>query len=265
MQTIFITGASSGIGLESAKYFSQKGWRVIATMRNTQKGQELAKLPNVIVMPLDVTKSAEIKATCQKALSLYDVDVLLNNAGYAIMAPLERLPEDEIRKMVDTDFIGSLLVMQEFIPHFKKRQKGSILTTTSLAAIIALPRDGVYGAAKRAQQGMVESLYYELKPFHVFVKALIPGGTKTNFQILINDMKGYEEVAANQRKYLLAGNEEFPEATEAARVIYEAATDGKDQLHYPTDSVCQKLYDEYMAMGIEKFKTYFCDILFKKS
>lgn len=262
MQTIFITGASSGIGKATAELFSARGWRVIATMRNLKKGADLEKLPNVILMPLDVTDFDQIKETCRTALEQYDVDVLLNNAGYGLMGALERLPEDAIRKVFDTDVLGTIFVTQQFIPHFKARRAGVIMTTTSLAAIIALPRDGVYGAAKRAQQGMVESLYYELKPFNVFVKAMIPGGTKTNFQTPINDLTGYEEPAAKQRKYLLDGNAEFPEPTEAAEIVFGAATDGKDQLNYPTDSVCQKLYDEYRSMDVEDFKIYLYEKFF---
>lgn len=257
MKTIFITGSSSGIGKEAVKVFSQNGWRVVATMRNPKKGEDLAKLPNVIVMPLDVTNISQIKETCQKAIEEYDVDVLFNNAGYGIMAPFEKLPESAIRQVFETDVFGSMFVTQQFISHFKKRKRGGILTTTSLAAIIALPRDGVYGAAKRAQQGMLESLYYELKPFNIFVKAIIPGGTKTNFQTPINDRSGYEKIAANQQKYLLDGNEEFPSPEEAGKIIFEAATDGKDKMCYPSDSVCQKLYDKYIHTDYEKFKIYF--------
>ena len=107
-----------------------------------------------------------------------------------------------------------MFVTQEFIPHFKARRSGAILTTISLAAIIGLPRDGAYGAA-------------------------------------------------NQRKYLLAGNAEFPDATEAAKIIFEAATDGKDQINYPTDSVCKKLYEQYQSMGLESFKIYFSGLLYE--
>ena len=263
MKTIFITGASSGIGRETTKYFAAQGWRVIATMRNLKKAGDLETLSNVIIMPLDVTAPEQIRRTCQKALAEYDIDVLLNNAGYGIMAPFERIPESEILKLFETDVFGTMFVTQQFIPHFKARRSGAILTTTSLAAIIGLPRDGAYGAAKRAQQGMVESLYYELKPFGVFVKAMIPGGTKTNFQTPLNDLTGYEKIAANQRKYLLSGNAEFPDATEAAQIIFEAATDGKDQINYPTDSVCQKLYDQYQSMGLEQFKNYFSELLYE--
>ena len=264
MKTIFITGASSGIGKATAELFSANGWQVIATMRNPEKRKDLAGLPNVVVMPLDVTDTEQIKETCHKALEQYDVDVLFNNAGYGIMAPLEAFSEADIRKLFDTDVIGTMMVTQQFIPHFKKHRSGAILTTTSLAGVIGFPRDAVYGAAKRAQEGMAESLYYELKPFGVSVKTMIPGGTKTNFQTPINDITGYEKAAANQRAWLLDGNTEFPLPEEAANIIWQAVTDGKDQLRYPTDSICQKLYDQYISMGIEKFKQYFSKLLFEE-
>lgn len=264
MKTIFITGASSGIGRETTKYFSEKGWRVIATMRNPQKAGDLAELSNVVILPLDLMNPEQIRETSQKALAEYDVDVLFNNAGYGMMGPFEKLPEDEIRKLFDTDVIGTMLVTQQFIPHFKARKGGAILTTTSLAGIIALPRDGVYGAAKRAQQGMVESLYYELKPFGVKMAAMIPGGTNTNFQTPINILDGYEEPAARQREYLLDGNAAFPGPEEAAVAVWTAVNDGKDQINYPTDSVCQKLYDQYQSMNVEDFKISFYERIFGK-
>lgn len=264
MKTIFITGASSGIGRETTKYFSEKGWRVIATMRNPQKAGDLAELSNVVILPLDLMNPEQIRETSQKALAEYDVDVLFNNAGYGMMGPFEKLPEDEIRKLFDTDVIGTMLVTQQFIPHFKARKGGAILTTTSLAGIIALPRDGVYGAAKRAQQGMVESLYYELKPFGVKMSAMIPGGTNTNFQTPINILDGYEEPAARQREYLLDGNAAFPGPEEAAVAVWTAVNDGKDQINYPTDSVCQKLYDQYQSMNVEDFKISFYERIFGK-
>ena len=124
MKTIFITGASSGIGKETAKLFSTRGWQVIATMRNPERGKDLAELPNVVIMKLDISKPEEIRQTCKEALEKYDIDILFNNAGYGIMGALERIPEDVMRELFDTDVIGSMLVTQEFIPHFKKRRNG---------------------------------------------------------------------------------------------------------------------------------------------
>ncbi len=118
------------------------------------------------------------------------------------MAPLERIFEADIRNLFDTGVIGTMRVTQQFISHFKKRRAGVILTVTLLAGTIAFLRDAVYGTAKRAQEDMVESLYYEMEPFGVAVKSIIPGGTKTNFRTPLNDLTGYERAAANQRKYL---------------------------------------------------------------
>lgn len=264
MNTIFITGSSSGIGLATAKLFAEKGWTVLATMRNTEKAGELATMPNVVVMPLNLTDVAQIKATCTQVLKEYDVDVLFNNAGYGIMAAFERLPEEAIRQVFDTDVIGTMLVTQQFIPHFKAKRAGAILTTTSLAGIVALPRDGAYGAAKRAQQGMLESLYYELKPFGVSVKAIIPGGTKTNFQTPVNDRTGYEEVAKRQSLWLKNGHEAFPGPDEAAQTVWKAVHDGMDQINYPADHICQELYEQYQKMGMEQFKVYFSELLYGK-
>ena len=134
---------------------------------------------------------------------------------------------------------------------------------TILAGFISLPRDGVYGAAKRAQQGMAESLYYELKPFGIKVAALIPGGTKTNFRTPINILDGYEAPAAKQKEYLLDGNEEFPGPEEAAEVVWTAVNDGKDKVNYPADGICRKLYLEYIGMDYEDFKKHLYDRLFQ--
>lgn len=181
-KTIFITGASSGIGRATAELFAERGWHVLATMRNPEKAGALATMPGVEVIELDVTDSAGIDRVCADVLERHDVDVLFNNAGYGLMAPLEKPTEAQIRQLFDTDVMGTILVTQRFIGHFKSRRAGHVLTTTSLAAIIAFPRDAIYGAAKRAQQGMMESLYYELKPFGVSVKCIIPGGTNTGFK-----------------------------------------------------------------------------------
>lgn len=97
MKTIFITGASSGIGLATAKYFSKQGWQVIATMRNLSKGKELANFKNVIIKSLDITNMVQVQETCEKVLNDYDVDVLFNNAGFGVMAPLEKITKEEIQ------------------------------------------------------------------------------------------------------------------------------------------------------------------------
>ena len=262
MKTIFITGTSSGIGKETVKFLSKKDFKVIATARNIETIKEFESLPNVVIMPLDITDTKQIKEISSKAIKEYDIDILFNNAGYGIKSPLELTPEEDIRKNFDTVVIGNMLLTQEFIPHFKKRKSGLILTTTSLAGIIALPLDGVYGAAKRALTSMCESIYYELKPFDIKVKIIIPGATKTDFKMNPFCIDGYEKASMNQRDFLYDGKDEGVEVSETVETIWEAINDNEDKIHYPSDKVALKLYNQYMEMGIEKYKEFFYKKMF---
>lgn len=140
MATISITGASSGIGNAAARLFAEKGWQVSATMRRPERETGLAGLDRVRLMPLDVTSPSQIAEICQKALASAEMDVLPNNAGYGLMAPLEKLAEADIRRLFDTDVIGSILVTQQSIPHFKQLKRGTIMVTISLTAAPALVR-----------------------------------------------------------------------------------------------------------------------------
>lgn len=262
MKTIFITGTSSGIGKETVKFLSKKDFRVIATARNIEKIKEFENLPNVIIMPLDITDTKQIKEISSKAIKEYDIDILFNNAGYGIKAPLELTPEEDIRKNFETVVIGNMLLTQEFIPHFKKRKSGMILTTTSLAGIIAFPLDGVYGAAKRALTSMCESIYYELKPFNVKVKIIIPSATQTDFKMQPFCIDGYEKASKNQYDFFIDGNTEFAKVSEIIETIWEAINDNNDKIHYPAGKIALKLYNQYIEMGIEKYKEFFYKKIF---
>jgi len=120
MKTIFITGTSSGIGKSTVKLFQQRGWKVIATMRDPEKETELDQLDHVILLPLDVTDLVQIRSTVEKALSLGPIDVVVNNAGYGLMGALESFSDENIVKQVETNFLGTVRVTQAFTPHFRE-------------------------------------------------------------------------------------------------------------------------------------------------
>lgn len=166
MKTIVITGSSSGIGKASAKLFAEKGWTVIATMRTPENEKELNQLENVYLYPLDISNFEQVKKTSEEILKKFDVDVLFNNAGYGMKFKFEDMTEEEMKRSLDTNILGTVRVTQQFIPHFKKRKSGMILTTTSLAGEMGLILDGVYAADKWALTGMSEMLYYELAPYN---------------------------------------------------------------------------------------------------
>lgn len=121
MQTIFITGASSGLGKATAQLFQSKGWRVIATMRNPKEETDLAQLKNIVLLPLDVTNLEQINATVKTVTENYAVDVVMNNAGYGLIGPLEALSDEQISRQIDTNLMGVIRISKAFAPHFREK------------------------------------------------------------------------------------------------------------------------------------------------
>ncbi|GAA6773722.1 SDR family NAD(P)-dependent oxidoreductase [Flavobacterium sp. CGRL2] len=122
-KTIFITGASTGLGKSTAKLFQSKGWQVIATMRNPEKETELNQLENVIVLPLDVTNSEQIDSTIKSITENYSIDVVLNNAGYGLIGALESLENHQIERQIVTNLFGVIRVSKAFVSHFREKKK----------------------------------------------------------------------------------------------------------------------------------------------
>jgi len=256
-KTILITGASTGLGKATAKLFLSKGWNVIATMRNPDKETELNGLPNVVLLPLDVTKTMQIHAMVQKALGLGPVDVVFNNAGYGLVGAVESHSEQQIRAQFDTNFFGTLEVIRAFIPYFKKQQKGLFINTTSLCGLVSNPQSAVYNASKWALQGLAESMFYDLAQFGIGIKNVAPGGIKTEFMkgMQVTEDKAYE---ATMRKMMEGFNDgtlmEFSEPEVIAEVVYQAATDNMDQLTYPAGNDAVRLYAKRLAEGPEAYR-----------
>src|SRR4051812_23899461 len=136
MKTIFITGASAGLGKATTKLFQSKGWQVIATMRNPEKETELTLLKNVTVLKLDVTDATQINSTIEQVLSQYSADVVLNNAGYGLIAPLEAVSDAQITRQIDTNLLGVIRVMKAFIPHLRSKGEGVFITLSSMFGLI---------------------------------------------------------------------------------------------------------------------------------
>jgi short-subunit dehydrogenase len=254
-KTIFITGASSGLGKETAKLFHSKGWNVIATMRNPEKETELKRLPNVTVLPLDVTNKVQINETVAKVLETEVVDVVLNNAGYGLIGPLEALSETQVDAQIQTNLFGVINVTRAFLSYFRERQSGMFINITSTFGLLGYPTCSIYNATKFGVDGFSEGLAYELAQFGIGVKVVAPGGMQTDFagrslqgsshpayqQLVDKVSEGYsEEQIANYSK-----------AEDVAEIIYGAATDGTGQLRYVAGKDAIGLYTERLANGPE--------------
>ncbi|MBE9464443.1 SDR family oxidoreductase [Dyadobacter subterraneus] len=257
MKTIFITGASAGLGKATAKLFQSKGWRVIATMRTPEKETELNLLENVILLPLDVTNIEQIETTVKAAIALGDIDVVFNNAGYGLIGPLESYSEEEIRSQFETNFFGVIWVTQAFIPYFKQKRSGLFITTTSLCGLTTYPLSSIYNASKWALQGWSESMSFDLARFNIGIKNVAPGGIKSNYMnvMTVAEDKDYDTLMQRMTEGFTDGTlMEFTESEVIADVVYQAATDEKDQLTYPAGNDAVRIYEKRLEQGPETFR-----------
>jgi NAD(P)-dependent dehydrogenase (short-subunit alcohol dehydrogenase family) len=181
-RTVFITGASSGIGRATALHFQARGWNVVATMRDPDAAGDLAALDHVLVARLDVLDGSSIEAARGAALARFGaVDVLLNNAGYGAYGPLEAFSMDRVRRQFDTNVIGLIEVTKAFLAHFRERRSGTVVNVSSIGGQMTFPLGALYHGTKFAVEGLSEALHYELEAFGVRVRIVEPGMVATDF------------------------------------------------------------------------------------
>ena len=255
MKTIFITGAGAGLGKATAKLFQSKGWQVIATMRNPEKETELTELKNVAVLKLDVTDASQINNTVQQVIEQYGVDVVLNNAGYGLIGPLEAFSDAQITRQIDTNLLGVIRVMNAFTPYLRNKGEGVFITITSMFGLVGYPTCSVYSATKWALEGFCECMAYDLATFGVQVKTIAPGGIQTDFASRSLDGAQHEAYLPLMAKVSEGYSEEkisnYSTPQQIADVIYEAATDNNDQLRYLAGQDAVALYRERLELGPE--------------
>ena len=238
-KTILITGASTGLGKETAKLFQTKGWNVIATMRNPENETALNTLENVLVTRLDVLDIASIEDAVQAGIRKFGkIDVLLNNAGYGAYGPLESFSREKIIRQFNTNVIGLLDVTRALIPHFRQNKSGIIINISSIGGKITFPLGALYHGTKFAVEGISEALSYEVEQFNGKVKIIEPGAITTDFVSRSFDFSNDESLIEYQPlvgKVMTAMPAFYQNASSGetiANVIYEAATDDTNQLRY---------------------------------
>lgn len=237
-KTILITGASSGIGKETAVYFAQKGWNVVATMRSPQTNPEFAKHPNIVIIPLDVLDQQSIdEAITNTIRSFGRIDVLLNNAGYAAFGPFEAASPQEIKKQFDVNLFGLMNVTQALIPHFRKKKSGTVINVSSIAGRVTFPFASLYNGSKWAVEGFSEALQHELRYFNIRIKLIEPGAIKTDFYGRSMNVLRKQGLDAYQPYFNLnfweTAGDKAPTPDHVAKTIYYAATDNSNKLRYP--------------------------------
>jgi NAD(P)-dependent dehydrogenase (short-subunit alcohol dehydrogenase family) len=258
-QTIFITGSSSGLGKAAAKLFAVRGWTVLATMRSPDKEKDLATLPNVVLLPLDITDPHQITRAVNDALARGDVDVVFNNAGYGMAGPLEGVTEEQMLRMVHTNLMGPIRVTKAFTPHFRAKRAGLFINTTSIGGLITVPFNSMYHATKWALEGWSEGMAFELSQFGIGMKIIEPGGMKTDFFTRSFDVARHADydVLVNRVMSVITDPKQmdgYSTPEQVAEVVYEAATDGKGQLRYVAGADAKSTYAMRLQVGDEAFR-----------
>lgn len=228
MKTVLITGCSSGFGLETARYFLDRGWSVAATMR-TPREDVLPRSEHLRVIPLDVTNQVSIE---QAVAAAGPIDVLVNNAGIGWLNAFEGTPLEIIRQTFETNTFGTMAMTQAVLPQFRERRSGTIVNVTSSVTLKPLHLLSTYTASKAAVNAFSEVLALELEPFAVRVRVVLPGrAPETSFSrnAMARSQDGIPEAYAGLAQRVFASWQQdtgrTTHANDVARAIWRAATD----------------------------------------
>jgi NAD(P)-dependent dehydrogenase (short-subunit alcohol dehydrogenase family) len=235
MKTVLITGCSSGYGLETARYFHDRGWNVVATMRRPDPGL-LPASARIRLVALDVTDADSIERAIAQA---GPIDVLVNNAGIGVVGAFEATSMHAVREVFETNTFGTMATIHAVIPHMRERRSGTIVNVTSSVTLASMPLAAAYTGSKTAVEGFTGSLAHELGAFGIRVKLVEPGYCPTT---------RFAENGAERMDGLVPDTyadfarpifEAFarPQATtqpqDVAEAVWRAAHDASDQLHFP--------------------------------
>ncbi len=238
IRTAFVTGTSSGLGLAIVRHFAARGWNVAATMRRRDRENLFADLPSVYVIPLELTDPVSAVDAFQNAVNYFGrIDVLVNNAGYCLLGPLESTSMEQIRQQYETNVFGLLNMIKIFLPHFRESGGGRVINISSVSADIGYPFVAAYGSSKAAVAMLSEVLNVELHELNIQVKAVHPGMFETEIfepnKLQLSDempvaYKPLRDRFIGLQKSLPAGDPE-----DCARVVYRAANDNRpNRVHY---------------------------------
>jgi NAD(P)-dependent dehydrogenase (short-subunit alcohol dehydrogenase family) len=236
MNTVLITGCSSGFGVEIARYFLDRDWQVIATMRAPRE-DVLPASERLRVLALDITDPESIQQVVEAA---GPIDVLVNNAGFGAASPVELTPMATARELFETNTFGTMAMTQAFVPQFRQRGAGVIVNVTSSVTLKALPLVGVYSASKAAVNAFTASLAAEVEPLGVRVRLVLPGrspetrfGDNARSHMHGLDNAAYAEMVTNVLAGMRDASTPVTFASDVAEAVWRAATDPLSPLRIP--------------------------------
>jgi len=239
MNTVLITGASSGIGNAAVRLFAARGWNVIAGMRNPGTANEFQEIENILVTRLDVNDQDSIRYAVSKGvLQFGSVDVLVNSAGYGLMGVFEAVSLEQIKRQYEVNVFGLMSATQAVLPQMREQGMGCIINLSSFGGVVGLPFGSLYNSSKFAVEGFSEALAHELAPLNIRVKIVEPGSIETSFrqniEMIDNQIAAYKPLIADFFQRYRKATEHIAKNTaeDAAETIFEAYGDKTGQLRF---------------------------------
>jgi NAD(P)-dependent dehydrogenase (short-subunit alcohol dehydrogenase family) len=246
MQTVLITGASSGFGRVTAELLAKLGYKVFGTSRRSGQTVQGAEM-----LVMDVQDETSVKDAVQLVVKQTGkLDVLINNAGIFLMGTAEETTEAQTRDLFETNFFGALRVMNAVLSIMRGQRSGRIINVASLAGRMGVPGEAAYAATKFALVGYSEALRHEVAPLGIHVSLIEPGFFKTNIeQAAIHPEKtidDYKEIRSILETAIKRSFEKGRDAKEVANLVAEVIKTPKPALHYP-------IGNEANALQIKRF------------
>ena len=236
MKTVLITGCSSGFGLETARLFLARDWRVVATMRRPRTDL-LPPSDRLRVLALDVNDDASIRDAVAAA---GPIDVLVNNAGFGVASPAELTSLATVRQLFDTNTVGTIALTQAVLPQMRERHDGVVVNVTSSVTLKTLPLLAAYRASKVAVNAFTESMALELEGTGVRARLVLPGrspetrfGDNARPHMRGLDHPAYAELVKTVFAQIQDTSTPLTTAADVAEAVWRAATDASTPMRIP--------------------------------
>lgn len=241
---VLITGASSGIGYEAAMRLAKDGHKVYGAARRTERMESLRQY-GVVPLSLDVTQDASAREAVNRVIDCEGrIDVLVNNAGYGELGPIETTSLEYAQHQMDVNVIGLARMTQLVLPHMRSQRKGRIVNVASIAGHITFCYGGWYNASKYAVESLSDATRMEVKPYGIDVAIVEPGGVYSNWGVIAaeglrkaSEGTVYAEKAGRMANVfdMMYGRNPYhlmTTAAKAAQHVCKAATDRHPRTRY---------------------------------
>ena len=270
--TALVTGASSGIGRETALGLANEGYRVIASARRQERLVELSKKnSNITPKPVDLSDAEALERFCQEISGLSEpVSVLINDAGYSLRGAVKDVSVPAIRRLFEVNLFALIRITQACLPGMRRLRKGMIVNLSSIVGKFPFPTSGPYAATKHAVEAISDALRLEVRPFGIRVVTVRPGPIATEFNEVANRLTGdlmsrtdpdykavYQAYGAGMGK--LFGNLSIPGPELIAKTIVEAVLSDSPKACYSVGPLVEEILGQRLRMDDDAFALFLAE------